>query len=427
MSETRIFFNFDLTADSHTLASYRQRGGYHALQKALKDMQPLDVENEVKASGLRGRGGAGFPTGVKWSFVDKSSPVVYLCCNADEGEPGTFKDRWIFEHSPHQLIEGIQLAAYALRVRHAFIYIRGEFDLSLRRIREAIQEAREAGLVGDNILDSRFSCDIIVHRGGGAYVCGEESSLISSLEGLKGYPRNKPPFPAVKGLYQAPTVINNVETLSVIPWIISHSGAAYAAIGNEKNSGTRLFGISGHVNRPGLYERPTGYPLKRIIYDDCGGILGGKQLKAVIPGGSSTPILLASEIEGITLDAESMAQAGSMLGSGGVIVIAEGVCMVSLLQVLTRFYSHESCGQCTPCREGTNWIDRVIGRIVKGQGIKGDLEGLERVTAGIMGNTVCALGDAASMPVQSFIKKFRTEFEFYIEHGRSMFDGRLEI
>jgi NADH-quinone oxidoreductase subunit F len=427
MNAAHVFFTFEPSADSHTLAAYRQRGGYRALEKALSGMTPLDVENEVKASGLRGRGGAGFPTGMKWSFVDKKSPKVYLCCNADEGEPGTFKDRWIFENSSHQLIEGVLLAAYALGVRHAFIYIRGEFDLPLKRLREALAEARGAGLLGENILGSGFSCDVIVHRGAGAYVCGEESSLISSLEGFKGYPRNKPPFPAVKGLYQAPTVINNVETLATIPWIIAHGGPAYAAIGTEKNSGTRLFGISGHVKRPGLYERPTGYPFTRMIFDDCGGILGGKRLKAVIPGGSSTPVLTAAEIEHLTMDAEAVQAAGSMLGSGGVIVIAEGTCMVTLLYVLSRFYAHESCGQCTPCREGTAWMDKIIARIAKGRGVAGDLEALERVTAGIMGNTVCALGDAAAMPVQGFLRKFRHEFEYFIEHGRSMCDGRLEI
>ncbi|MBI1921901.1 MAG: NADH-quinone oxidoreductase subunit NuoF [Geobacter sp.] len=427
MTEPRVFFNFGITDDSHTLSAYRGRGGYQALEKALRTMQPLDVEKEVTTSGLRGRGGAGFPTGSKWSFVDKKSPVVYLCCNADEGEPGTFKDRWIFEHNSHQLVEGVLLAAYALNVRHAFIYIRGEFDLSYRRLLLALEEAREAGLVGERILGTEFSCDIIVHQGGGAYVCGEESSLLTSLEGFKGYPKNKPPFPAVKGLYQAPTVINNVETLATIPWIITHGGGAYAGIGAQNNTGTKLFGISGHVNKPGIHERPTGYPLKKIIFEDCGGILGGKALKAVIPGGSSTPVLKGFEIENVTLDAESVIKAGSMLGSGGIIVIAEGTCMVRLLQVLTRFYAHESCGQCTPCREGTAWMDKVIGRIVAGQGVKGDLERLEAVTSGIMGNTVCALGDAASMPVASFIKKFRDEFEYYIEHGRSMFDGRLEI
>ncbi|HXV20315.1 MAG TPA: NADH-quinone oxidoreductase subunit NuoF [Desulfuromonadales bacterium] len=427
MTEARVFFNFEVTADSHTLAAYRRRGGYQALERALYSLQPTGVEAEVTLSGLRGRGGAGFPTGKKWSFVDKASPVVYLCCNADEGEPGTFKDRWVFEQAPHQLIEGVLLAAYALRVRHAFIYLRGEFDLPLRRLRAALMEAQDAGLVGERILGTDFSCDIIVHRGAGAYVCGEESSLLTSLEGFKAYPRNKPPFPAVKGLYQAPTVINNVETLATVPWIIAHGGAAYARLGAEKNSGTRLFGISGHVERPGLYERPTGYPLKMIIFDDAGGIRGGKPLKAVIPGGSSTPILKAAEIDGITLDAESVAAAGSMLGSGGIIVIAEGTCMVRLLQVLSRFYRHESCGQCTPCREGSAWMDKIVGRIVAGNGDKGDLERLESITRGIMGNTVCALGDAASMPVVSFLRKFREEFEYYIEHGRSMNGGRLEI
>lgn len=427
MTEARVFFNFEVTADSHTLAAYRRRGGYQALERALYSLQPTGVEAEVTLSGLRGRGGAGFPTGKKWSFVDKASPVVYLCCNADEGEPGTFKDRWVFEQAPHQLIEGVLLAAYALRVRHAFIYLRGEFDLPLRRLRAALMEAQDAGLVGERILGTDFSCDIIVHRGAGAYVCGEESSLLTSLEGFKAYPRNKPPFPAVKGLYQAPTVINNVETLATVPWIIAHGGAAYARLGAEKNSGTRLFGISGHVERPGLYERPTGYPLKMIIFDDAGGIRGGKPLKAVIPGGSSTPILKAAEIDGITLDAESVAAAGSMLGSGGIIAIAEGTCMVRLLQVLSRFYRHESCGQCTPCREGSAWMDKIVGRIVAGNGDKGDLERLESITRGIMGNTVCALGDAASMPVVSFLRKFREEFEYYIEHGRSMNGGRLEI
>lgn len=427
MTEARVFFNFPVTADSHRLLAYRSRGGYRALEKALQGMEPAAVEAEVKASGLRGRGGAGFPTGMKWSFVDRKSPVVYLCCNADEGEPGTFKDRWIFEEASHQLIEGVLLAAYALGVRHAFIYIRGEFDLPYRRLCEALAEARRSGLVGERILGTPFSCDIIVHRGAGAYVCGEESSLLTSLEGFKGYPRNKPPFPAVKGLYQAPTVINNVETLATIPWIIANGGAAYAAIGAEKNSGTRLFGISGHVNKPGLYEHPTGYPLKRIIFDDAGGVRGGKELKAVIPGGSSTPILTPAEIEGITLDAESVQAAGSMLGSGGIIVIAEGTCMVRLLRVLTRFYRHESCGQCAPCREGSAWMDRIIGRICAGKGEPGDLERLESVTRGIMGNTVCALGDAASMPVVSFIGKFRDEFDYFIKYGRSMNDGRLEI
>jgi NADH-quinone oxidoreductase subunit F len=421
-----VFHNFAVTNKSHSLEAYRARGGYQALEKALTTLTPPDVEREVTQSGLRGRGGANFPVGAKWSFVNKKSPVVYLCCNADEGEPGTFKDRWILEHTPHQLIEGMLIAAYALNVRHAFIYIRGEFDLPLRRLQDALEEARTARLVGEQILGSNFACDIVVHRGAGAYVCGEESSLLNSLEGRKGYPRNKPPFPAVRGLYQAPTVVNNVETLSDVPWIVTRGGAAYAALGNKANPGTRLFGISGHVKKPAVYERPTGYPLKRIIFEDAGGILGDKPLKAVIPGGSSTPVLTAQEIENITLDAASLQQAGSMLGSGGIIVIAEGTCMVRVLHVLTRFYSHESCGQCTPCREGTAWMNDIVERIGSGKGVRADLDNLQNIPAGISGNTLCALGDAASMPVMSFLKKFRPEFEYFIEHGRSLHEGRLE-
>ena len=422
----QVFFTFAVTADSHTLAAYRDRGGYQALAKALATMQPKEVEREVAASGLRGRGGANFPVGAKWSFVNRSSGPVYLCCNADEGEPGTFKDRWILEHSPHQLIEGVLLAAYALGARHAFIYIRGEFDLPLRRLQAALDEARRAGLLGEAILASSFACDIIVHRGAGAYVCGEESSLINSLEGRKGYPRNKPPFPAIKGLYNAPTVVNNVESLANVPWIIANGGAAYATLGHPQNPGCRLFGVSGHVNRPGMFERPTGYSMRQLIFEDAGGVLAGKPLKAVIPGGSSTPVLTAAEIETLTLDAPALQQAGSMLGSGGIIVIAEGTCMVRLLQVLTRFYSHESCGQCTPCREGTPWMNRLLTRIIAGAGHPDDLDALQAIPEGILGNTLCALGDAAAMPVLSFLKKFRPEFEHFIAHGRSLHDGRLE-
>lgn len=427
MSRNAIFFSHSVSGVSHLLGAYREHGGYQALEKALTSMQPADVEREVTLSGLRGRGGAGFPVGAKWAFVDKKSPVVYLCCNADEGEPGTFKDRWILEHLPHQLLEGMLLASYALGVRHAIVYIRGEFDRPLRRLRGAVDEARTAGLVGEHILGTPFSCDVIVHRGAGAYVCGEESSLLNSLEGRKGYPRNKPPFPAIRGLYQKPTVVNNVETLAAVPWIVANGGASYASIGAKKNPGTRLFGVSGHVVRPGLYERPTGYPLKKIIVEDAGGVLGGRALKAVIPGGSSTPILSASEIDNVTLDADSLQRVGSMLGSGGIIVIAEGTCMVRLLHVLTRFYSHESCGQCSPCREGTDWMNRIVERIIAGQGVKSDYARLQSIPAGIMGNTICALGDAASMPVMSFLKKFGNEFEYFIEHGRSLNGGRLAL
>jgi NADH-quinone oxidoreductase subunit F len=422
-----VFFNHAVSEGSHLLQAYRERGGYRSLEKALWTLRPAEVEKEVAASGLQGRGGAGFSTGMKWGFINKGSPVVYLCCNADEGEPGTFKDRWILEQAPHQLLEGMLLASYALGVRHAFVYIRGEFDLPLRRLQAALQEARDAGLVGKNILDTGFDCDIIVHRGAGAYVCGEESSLLASLEGKKGYPRNKPPFPAIKGLYKRPTVVNNVETLATIPWIIAQGGAKYAAKGARKAPGTRLFGLSGHVVRPGLYERPTGYPLRKLIFEDAGGILGGKALKAVIPGGSSTPILTPAEVENLTLDPESISKVGSMLGSGAIIVIAEGTCMVTLLQVLTRFYAHESCGQCTPCREGTDWMNRIMQRILAGQGLRADLDSLRSIPASIRGNTICALGDAASMPVLGFVRKFGPEFEYFIEHGRSMHDGRLVV
>ena len=427
MTAQTIFFSHPVSDISHTLREYRQRGGYAGLVRALRELKPDEVEGEVQASGLQGRGGAGFSTGLKWDFVNKSSPIVHLCCNVDEGEPGTFKDRWILEHSPHQLLEGMLIASYALGVRHAFAYVRGEFDLPLRRLQGALAEARAAGLVGERILGTGFSCDIIVHRGAGAYVCGEESSLINSLEGKKGLPRKKPPFPAVRGLYQRPTVVNNVETLATVPWILVHGGAKYAAIGTKKTPGTRLYGLSGHVVRPGLYERPTGYPLSSLVFQDGGGVLGGKRLKAIIPGGSSAPILTAAEIESVTLDPESMARAGSMLGSGAVIVIAEGTCMVRLLQVLTRFYAHESCGQCTPCREGTDWMNAILVRILAGRGTPADLEALRRIPEGIRGNTVCALGDAASMPVQSFLAKFRPEFEHFVAQGRSLHDGRLTI
>jgi NADH-quinone oxidoreductase subunit F len=420
-----VFMTFPVTPTSHSLAEYRARGGYAGLEKALRELTPAQVGERAKASGLQGRGGAGFTTGLKWEFVAKDASVVYLCCNIDEGEPGTFKDRWILEHSPHQLIEGMLIASYALRVRHAFAYIRGEFDLPLRRLQAALAEAYQAGLVGADILGTGFSCDIVIHRGAGAYVCGEESSLINSLEGKKGFPRNKPPFPAVRGLYQKPTVVNNVETLATVPWIMVNGPEHYAAIGAKKSPGTRLFGVSGHVERPGLFEKPTGYPLAQLIFEDAGGILGGRKLKAVIPGGSSTPILTAGEIEHVTLDPESMGKAGSMVGSGAVIVIAEGTCMVRLLQVLSRFYAHESCGQCSPCREGTDWMNRILERLVAGRGTPADVATLRRLPAGIQGNTVCALGDAASMPVASFLKKFGDEFDHYATQGRSMFEGRL--
>jgi NADH-quinone oxidoreductase subunit F len=317
------------------------------------------------------------------------------------------------------------IASYAIGVRHAFVYIRGEFDLPYRRLAEAVEEAYAAGYFGTGILGTGFACDVVIYRGAGSYVCGEASGLITSIEGRKPYPRNRPPRLTVHGLFQKPTVVNNVETLATVPWIMANGAGPYAAMGVRKTPGTRLFGVSGHVEKPGLFEKPTGYPVARLIHEDAGGVLGGRRLKAVIPGGSSTPILTAAEAENVTLDPESMGKAGSMVGSGAVIVIAEGTCMVRLLQVLSRFYAHESCGQCTPCREGTDWMNRILERIVAGRATPADLATLRRIPTGIQGNTVCALGDAASMPVISFLRKFGDEFEHYAAHGRSLNEGRL--
>jgi len=421
-----VFMTFPVTATSHSLADYRARGGYAGLEKALREYTPAQVGERAKASGLQGRGGAGFMTGLKWEFVSKEAPVVYLCCNIDEGEPGTFKDRWILEHSPHQLIEGMLIASYALRVRHAFAYIRGEFDLPLRRLQAALQEAQAAGLVGENVLGSGFSCDIVVHRGAGAYVCGEESSLINSLEGKKGFPRNKPPFPAVRGLYQKPTVVNNVETLANLVNILRDGAAAFKSHGTPKNPGTRLISISGHIAKPGVYEIEIGYPWRTFLEEDCGGMMNDANLKCVIPGGISTKVLTASEIAGLTLDSESVESAGSSMGSGGMIAIAEGTCMVRLLQVMLRFYHHESCGQCTPCREGMGWLHRIIDRIVDGQGRKEDLDQMLRISRMNDGTTICGMGDAAGYATVGILAKYRDEFDYWIEHKRSRYDGNLE-
>jgi len=425
--DTKILMTFPVTATSHTLAEAHARGQYAALEKALKTMTPTEVGKEVSASGLQGRGGAAFSTGRKWSVIqlDDGQPH-YLCANADEGEPGTFKDRWILENSPHQLIESMMIAAYALQVRHAFVYMRGEFSGPFQRLQDALDEAYAAGLVGENILGSGFSCDLIIYRGAGSYVCGEASALITSIEGKRGYPRNRPPRLTVKGLYQYPTVINNVETLSNIAWIVQHGAAAFKAIGAPKAPGTRLISISGHVARPGVYEIEVGYPWKRLIYDDCGGMMGGAALKCVIPGGISTKVLTAAEVEALNLDPAEVEPAGSSMGSGGMIAIAEGTCMVRLLQVMLRFYHHESCGQCTPCREGMGWLHRIIDRIVAGQGRAEDLDQMIRISRLQDGNTICGMGDAAGYAVIGILAKYRHEFEHWITHGRSMFEGNLE-
>ncbi|HEX9401714.1 MAG TPA: NADH-quinone oxidoreductase subunit NuoF [Anaeromyxobacter sp.] len=417
MSETLILTKRWGKPDSAALAGYRADGGYAALDKAL-GMEPGAIVDEVKKSNLRGRGGAGFATGLKWTFLPKDVRPRYLTINADESEPGTFKDRYIIEHDPHQLIEGIAITCYALDIHLAYVYIRGEFPKQARVLEKAIEEARAAGILGAKLLGKKdFDLDIHVHRGAGAYICGEESALLESLEGKKGYPRLKPPFPAIVGLWGKPTIINNVETIANIPWILSNGGEAFAALGTGKTGGTRLFGVSGHVNRPGVYEKPAAYNLKKLIMEDCGGIPGGRKVKAVIPGGSSSPVLRGDEID-ISLEVDAVKAAGSMSGSGGIIVFDDSTCLVRALARISKFYAEESCGQCTPCREGTSWMEGIIEKIEHGHGTAADVDKLEQIAGNIGGNTICALGDAASMPVQSFLKKFRDEFIRHVEERR---------
>ena len=428
MPGTQLLMTFPVTATSHTLAEYRARGGYATLARVLAQMAPQDVTKEVVASGLLGHGGAAFSAGRKWGVVklDDHQPH-FLCANADEGEPGTFKDRWILENAPHLLLESMLIASYALQVRNAFVYIRGEFDLPYRRLAGAVEEAYAAGFFGERIQGSEFSCDIVVYRGAGSYVCGEASGLLSSLEGKRGYPRNRPPRLTVKGLYQLPTVVNNVETLSNITGIVAHGAAEFKKVGTPKSPGTQLVSISGHINRPGVYEVEYGYPLKKFLFEDCGGMLGGAKLKCIIPGGVSTKVLTEAEIEKVTYDHASFDAAGSSLGSGGMIVIAEGTCMVHMLQVLLRFYHHESCGQCTPCREGMGWMHRIIDRMVAGDGRPEDIDRLYQISKWNDGQTICGMGDAAGYAAIGILNKFRDEFEYCIEHKRLRFGGNLEV
>ncbi len=419
-TETILLQNIDRPG-SETISVCLEHGGYKALTLALQDMKPEQIIEEVKKSGVRGRGGAGFPTGLKWGFVPRTSDKPrYLCCNADEGEPGTFKDRVLIEKDPHQLIEGIAISCYAVGVNTAYIYIRGEFVKGAGILNKAIDEAYQHGFLGKNILGTKFSLDLTVHRGAGSYVCGEETALMESIEGKRGNPRNKPPFPAVVGLYGGPTVINNVETLSNVPHIVAKGGQWYAGLGTERSTGTKLFCISGHVEKPGVYELTLGTPLRDLIYDVAGGMKGGRRLKAVIPGGSSTPILTAKEAENVCLDYESLEAIGSSLGSGAVIVMDETACIVRSTWRLARFYEHESCGQCTPCREGTAWITKILTRIVKGEGRPEDIDLLVDICDNISGKTLCPMGDAATGPVLSTIRKFRGEYEHFIEHEQSM-------
>ena len=405
--------------DCWHLDAYQARGGYQALRKILSEkLSQDDVIAEVKASGLRGRGGAGFPTGLKWSFMPRSFPgAKYVVCNTDEGEPGTFKDRDIMYFNPHALIEGMIIAGYAMGAEAGYNYIHGEIFESYERFELALAEARAAGFLGNNIMGSDFSFDLFGAHGYGAYICGEETALLESLEGKKGQPRFKPPFPASFGLYGKPTTINNTETFASVPFIIRDGGKAFAGQGIENAGGTKLFSISGHVERPGNYEVPLGTPFAKLL-EMAGGMKDGKKLKAVIPGGSSAPVLPADIMMSLNMDYDSIAKAGSMLGSGAIIVMDEDVCMVKALERLSYFYFEESCGQCTPCREGTGWLYRIVHRIAEGKGRAEDLDLLDSIGNNMAGRTICALADAAVFPVRSFTKHFRNEFEHYIEHGK---------
>ncbi len=404
-----------------SLATYVANGGYQALRRIVTEQMPGDaIIAELKTSALRGRGGAGFPTGLKWSFMPRAFPGdKYIVCNSDEGEPGTFKDRDILRYNPHQLIEGMAIAGYVLGARVGYNYIHGEIFDCYEIFERALQEARAAGYLGDQLFGTDFSFQLHAHHGYGAYICGEETALLESIEGKKGQPRFKPPFPASFGLYGKPTTINNTETLASVPWIMQHGGQAFLELGKPNNGGAKLFSVSGHVNKPGNYEVPLGTPFSELLAM-AGGVRNGHKLKAVIPGGSSAPVLPGSVMMDCTMDFDSIAKAGSMLGSGAVIVMDETVCMVRALERLSYFYHEESCGQCTPCREGTGWMYRIIHRIEHGQGRAEDLELLNSVAGHIGGHTICALGDAAAMPVQSFLKHFGDEFAYHVEHKRCM-------
>jgi NADH-quinone oxidoreductase subunit F len=400
--------------DSHKIDVYLQYDGYKALEKALREMTPESIIDEVKKSNLRGRGGAGFPTGMKWSFVPKDSPKPkYVICNADESEPGTCKDRPLMEMDPHQMIEGIAIAGRAIGAKMGFIYIRGEYRYVLDIVQTALDEAYSRNYLGKNVLGTGFDFDLIVHTGAGAYECGEESALMESLEGKRGYPRIKPPFPAVVGLYGCPTIINNVETLSTVPAILLEGGETYANRGTPKNGGTRMLCVAGHVNKPGIYEVPLGMNMKKFIYEVAGGIPGGKKLKAVIPGGSSCPLMNADEID-IPMDYDSVAKAGSMLGSGGMVVMDEDTCMVDMARRIMHFYAHESCGWCIPCREGTSWLRKMLERFHAGYGRPEDIDLIGDLSKNMLGRTFCPLGDAAALPTISIVAKWRNEFEQHL-------------
>ena len=423
-----VLFEHADGADLARLSEYERVGGYRSLRKAL-DMEPGQVIDELLAAGVRGRGGAGFPMGRKASFLPKpaeTSTPIYLAVNADESEPGTFKDREIMLRLPHMVIEGILIASFAIQAKAAFVYLRGEYLTEFEVMRDALEEAESRGLVGANVLGSGYSVSIVIHRGAGAYICGEETGLLESLEGKRGQPRSKPPFPAISGLYGAPTLINNVETLATVPKILELGGARYAELGVENSTGTRLFSLSGNVARPGNYELELGTPLRELVFEIGGGIPDGRELKAVIPGGSSVPVLTAAEID-TALDFDAMAKAGTMLGSGAVIVIDDRCCMVQLGLRVAQFYMHESCGKCTPCREGVRWMVDILRRIEAGEATQGELDLLLSVCDRILGKCLCPLGDAAAMPVASYVAKFRDEYQRHIDEGGCPFRGASSL
>jgi len=414
MPEQRVIRNYVDRPNSYTIGSYLSSGGYSALRKAL-GIAPGEVTDAVKKSGLRGRGGAGFPAGIKWNFISPDSKKpVYLCCNADESEPGSFKDREILEKDPHQMIEGIIIACYAIRSHKAYIYIRGEMPYGAKRIQQAIEEAYEHGYLGKNILLSGFDLDMRLYIGAGAYICGEETGLLESIEGKKGEPRPKPPFPAQVGLFGCPTIVNNVETLACVPHIINNGADWFASIGTPRNTGTKIFGLSGHVNKPGLYELPLGINLLELIEEYGGGIPEGRKIKAVSPGGSSSAVFSADELD-IAMDFDTVAAAGSMLGTAGVTVMDETVSMIKVAQNLAHFYRDESCGQCVQCREGTWWLEKILREIDEGKGSIEHLDIILDACSQMRGTTICALADGCAMPVESIVRKFRDEFEEHIK------------
>ena len=423
----KTLLNFPRPSESWPLRSYVSRGGYATSRAVLGGKySPAQMVEEVKASGLRGRGGAGFPCGLKWTFLPKNpEKPITLVVNADESEPGTLKDRVILEENPHMLIEGCVLSCYAIQSEHAYIYVRGEYVPGLKRLTAAVDEAYAAGHLCENVYGSGKTVHLTVHSGAGAYICGEETGLIESLEGKKGQPRIKPPFPAVYGAFGRPTIVNNVETIAAVVYIAHAGGKGYRAWGTEKSAGTKLFSVSGPVKRPGVYEVPMGYPFKDLLEKDCGGMLPGVGLKALIVGGSSVPVVDAATAMKICMDYESCEANGTLLGSGGVIVIGEGTCMVRALSVLLRFYHHESCGQCTPCREGTGWIERITERIEHGHAELADIDELYRIADNMELKTICTLADAAAWPTKSFIRVFRAEFEEHVRLGRCPYGNRF--